>query len=75
MDRTNNLIEYLSFNHKKALVYLVGETDVENITDAYRCLKTYFEIMGIEEINEPIIRVARMPIDVDNKIISILEKI
>lgn len=75
MDRTNNLCEYLSSNPKKALVYLVGQTDEEIIGDAYRCIKKYLEIMCIEEIREPIIRVARMPEDVDANIISILKQI
>jgi multimeric flavodoxin WrbA len=75
MDRTNNLCEYLSSNLKKAIVYLVGQTDEETIHDAYKCIKTYFDIMCIEEIREPIIRVARMPEEVDAEIISILEQV
>lgn len=75
MDRTNNLCEYLSSNPKKAIIYLVGQTDEETIHDAYRCIRTYFDIMCIEEIREPILRVARMPEEVDAEIISILEQV
>lgn len=76
LDRTNNLCEFCAENQKKVLVYLVGQTDVETITDAYNCLKTYFDIMNMEEVTEePIIRIARMPEAVDEDTIDILKKI
>lgn len=75
MDRTNNLCEYLCSNPKKALVYLVGQTDEETIRDAYKCIRTYFDIMCIEEIRDPILRIARMPEEIDSEIVSILEKV
>jgi len=61
INRTNNLCGYFSENPKKAFVYLVGQTDAESMKDAHKCLQTYFEIMGMEEITDPIIEIARMP--------------
>lgn len=61
LDRTNKLCEYFSDNAKKSMFYLVGQTDEESIREAYKCLHTYSEIMNMEEIEEPIVQVARMP--------------
>lgn len=75
LDRTNNLCDYFSENKKKALVFLVGQTDETSILDAHKCLKTYFEIMEIEEIMAPIISIARMPQELGEQIVSRIESI
>jgi len=63
LDRTNDLCSFFTDNKKKGLIFMVGQTDEDSIADACKCLKTYFEIMGIEEIHEPIITVARLKDD------------
>jgi multimeric flavodoxin WrbA len=63
LDRTNDLCSFFSGNHKKGLIFMVGQTDAESITDTCKCLKTYCEIMGIEEIQEPFISVGRLKND------------
>lgn len=75
LDRTNNLCEYFADNPKKALIYLVGQTDEDTIMDAYKCVKTYLEIMGMEEALAPIIKVIRMPEQVDSDVLDILKNI
>lgn len=75
VDRTNKMCEYFAENHKKCLFYLVGQTDVNTIMDAYNCLHTFSEIMEMEEISDPIIQVARMPEEVSCNVLNILKNI
>ena len=75
IDRTNKMCDYFLENHKKCLFYLVGQTDVETIREAYNCLHSFGEIMEMEEISEPIIQVARMPEEVSYNVLNILKKI
>lgn len=75
IDRTNKMCEYFAENHKKCLFYLVGQTDIDTIMDAYNCLHTFGEIMEMEEISEPIIQIARMPEEVPCNVLNILKSI
>lgn len=75
LDRTNNLCEFFAENSKKALIYLVGQTDEETIRDAYNSVKTYIDIMGMQEVHGPIIKVIRMPEDVSADIKEIISKL
>lgn len=75
IDRTNKMCDYFAENEKKCLFYVVGQTDEDSIKDTYNCLHTYSEIMGMKEIMEPIISVARMPEAVSQEIVSIIEKL
>lgn len=70
LDRTNKMCEYFADNNKKCLLYLVGQTDEESIGEACRCLRVYTEIMGMKEISEPVIQIARMPEDLPKFIID-----
>ena len=75
IDRTNCFCEYFAENHKKYLVYLTGQTDAESIHVAYDCIKSYADIMEMDEIHEPIINVVRMPEEVSAEVIYQLSKI
>lgn len=75
IDRTNKMCDYFAENEKKCLFYVVGQTDENSIKDTYNCLHTYSEIMGMTEIMEPIINVARMPEAATQKIVSAIEKL
>ena len=75
LDRTNKMCDFFAENHKKCLFYLVGQTDVDTIMDAYNCLHTFSEIMEMEEIAEPIIQIARMPEEVPCNVLNILKDI
>lgn len=75
IDRTNKMCEYFAENEKKCLFYVVGQTDEESIKDTYNCLHTYSEIMGMKEIMEPIISVARMPESITQEVVMIIEKL
>lgn len=75
IDRSNNLCEYLSETPKKVLVYISGQTDEESMTDTYNCLKTYFEIMGMQEISKPLLHVARFKEPLTDEMINILNEI
>lgn len=75
IDRTNKMCDFFAENEKKCLFYVVGQTDEDTIKEAYNCLRTYSEIMGMKEIMEPIISVARMPEPITQKIVSIIEKL
>lgn len=75
IDRTNKMCNYFEVNEKKCLFYIVGQTDEDSIKDTYNCLHTYSEIMGMKEIMDPIITVARMPEPVTQEIVSIIEKL
>lgn len=74
-DRTNDMCEFFADNTKKAWAFLVGQTDEESVMDAYKCIKTYLDIMCIEMIGEPGIEIARMPQAVDESVISFLKSI
>lgn len=75
LDRTNNLCEYFADNPKKSLIYLVGQTNEDTIMDAYKCIKAYLDIMGMEEVCEPIIKVARMAENVTDDILATLKRV
>lgn len=75
LDRTNKMCSYFSENPKKCMFYLSGQTDHDTIMDAYRCMHTYSEIMGMEEIAEPLIHVARMPEQTPAYILQVLKNI
>lgn len=75
LDRTNKMCSYFSENPKKSIFYLSGQTDYDTIMDAYRCMHTYGDIMGMEEISEPLIHVARMPEQTPVHILDILNNI
>lgn len=75
INRTNKMCEYFAENHKKCLFYLVGQTDVNTIMDSYQCLHAYSEIMGMHEIAEPIVQIARMPEKVPCDVLDILKNI
>lgn len=75
IDRTNNLCEYFAESHKKAFAYLSGQTDEESISAAYTCLRTYFDIMEMEEINTPIFHIARLKEELPKSAVDILKNI
>ena len=75
LDRTNDLCDYFAENQKKAWVFLVGQTDEESIMDAYKCIKTYMDIMNMDEIDAPGIEIARMPQTLDESIKTTLKNI
>ena len=75
IDRTNKMCDYFMNNKKKCLFYLVGQTDEQTIMEAYNCLHTYGEIMGMEEILDPIITVSRMPKGITQDILEVLERL
>lgn len=75
IDRTNNLCEYFAETPKKVFTYVSGQTDEDSMTNAYNCLKTYFDIMAMEEIAPPIFHVARFKEDLPEKIFDLLKEI
>lgn len=77
INRTNDLCTFFNENSKKTLTFMVGQTDEETIKDAYKCLQSYYEIMGMEEIISPIITIGRMEDDVvfKKQIITMLQQI
>lgn len=75
INRTNKMCDYFAKNEKKCLFYVVGQTDEESIRETYNCLHTYGEIMGMKEIFEPIISIARMPELITQEVITIIEKL
>lgn len=75
LDRTNQLCNFLSENPKKCIFYLSGQTDTNSIMDAYRCMHTYCDIMGMEELIQPFIHIARMPEQTPTHIVDMLNSI
>lgn len=75
IDRTNNLCEYLAEANKKVFAYISGQTDEESIKATYDCLHSYFEIMGMEEIAEPIWHIARFKETLPESVNEVLNKI
>ena len=73
IDRTNDLCDYFAENSKKVITFISGQTDDESLNDTYRCLKTYYDIMGFSEILPPILHVARFQTPVDSDVIGSIE--
>ena len=75
LDRTNNLCDYFANNCKKTMTYIVGQTDSDSLKDTYNCLHTYYEIMCMNEICDPIFQIARFKEELPQEYINIIRSI
>ena len=75
LNRTNKICTFFSENSKKCIFFLSGQSDHDSIMDAYRCMRTYCDIMEMEEIYEPFIQIARTPDETPPHFLELLKNI